>query len=174
MTAVAHRSAAEIGRTALGPRPLPPLGAVREVPLPDLLDVTLPSGLRVLAAHRPGVPMAEIRLRVPFAPDEGTDDAAVARHLAAAELLSATLLTGTAARDRVAIDDDLAGVGADLGVSVDPERLQVGGSGLAAVTPEQVRAAAAALRGQGRAVLVVEPGAPQPTADPSAADEEPS
>ena len=31
---------------------------------------------------------------------------------------------------------------------------------LAAVTPEQVRAAAAALRAQGRAVLIVEPGAP--------------
>jgi zinc protease len=36
---------------------------------------------------------------------------------------------------------------------------------LAAVTPEQVRSAAAALRSQGRAVLVVEPGVPQPTAD---------
>ena len=33
---------------------------------------------------------------------------------------------------------------------------------LAAVTPEQVREAAAALRGQGRAVLIVEP-ATQPT-----------
>ncbi len=132
MTVTAHRSAAEIGRTTAGPRPLPPLGATREVPLPELLDVTLPTGLRVLAAHRPGVPMAEIRLRVPFGPDPTeTDDAAISRHLAAAELLTATLLTGTAGRDRVAIDDELAGVGADLGVSVDPERLQVGGSGLA-------------------------------------------
>jgi zinc protease len=132
MTITTHRTAEEIGRTALGPRPLPPLGSTREVPLPDVLDVTLPSGLRILAAHRPGVPMAEVRLRVPFAPDSTeTDDAAVSRHLAAAELLSATLLTGTATRDRVAIDDELAGVGADLGVSVDPERLQVVGSGLA-------------------------------------------
>ncbi len=155
MTVTAHRSAAEIGRTTAGPRPLPPLGATREVPLPELLDVTLPTGLRVLAAHRPGVPMAEIRLRVPFGPDPTeTDDAAISRHLAAAELLTATLLTGTAGRDRVAIDDELA---VEL-----PDRL-------AAVTPEQVRAAAAALRGQGRAVLVVEPGAAQPTAD-----EEPS
>ncbi len=135
MTVTTHRSAQEIGRTAAGPRPLPPLGATREVPLPDLLDHTLPSGLRVLAAHRPGVPMAEIRLRVPFAPDAAGDDAAVSRHLAAAELLTATLLTGTAGRDRVAIDDELAGVGADLGVSVDPERLQVGGSGLASGLP---------------------------------------
>jgi predicted Zn-dependent peptidase len=107
------------------------------VPLPDVVDVTLPTGLRVLAAHRPGVPMVELRLRVPFGPDEteACDDRAVSRHLAAAELLTATLLTGTATRDRVAIDDDLAGVGADLGVSVDPERLQVGGSGLASGLP---------------------------------------
>jgi zinc protease len=132
--AESHRSAEQIGRTPSGPRSLPPLGPTREVPLPDVLDVTLPNGLRVLAAHRPGVPMAEIRLRVPFAPD-ATDDEGVSRHLAAAELLTATLLTGTATRDRVAIDDELAGVGADLGVSVDPERLQIGGSGLASGLP---------------------------------------
>ena len=135
MSVATHRSAEEIGRTATGPRPLPPLGPTREVPLPDVVDVTLPSGLRVLAAHRPGVPMAEIRLRVPLAPDASDDDEAISRHLAAAELLTATLLTGTATRDRVAIDDELAGVGADLGVSVDPERLQIGGSGLASGLP---------------------------------------
>ena len=43
---------------------------------------------------------------------------------------------------------------------------------LAAITPEQVRAAAADLRAQGRAVLIVEPGVPQPTADDPADDEE--
>ena len=132
----AHRSAEEIGRTAAGPRPLPPLGPTREVPLPDVLDVTLANGLRVLVARNPRVPMAELRLRVPFGPDATeTDDAAVSRHLAAAELLTATLLTGTSTRDRVGIDDELAGVGADLGVGVDPERLQIGGSGLAAGLP---------------------------------------
>jgi zinc protease len=135
VTVATHRSADEIGRTAGGPRPLPPLGPTREVPLPHVVDVTLPTGLRVLAAHRPGVPMAEIRLRVPFAPDAAADDEAISRHLAAAELLTATLLTGTATRDRVAIDDELAGVGADVGVSVDPERLQIGGSGLASGLP---------------------------------------
>ncbi len=136
MTVATHRSADEIGRTAVGPRALPALGATREVPLPEVRDVTLATGLRVLAAHRPGVPMVEVRLRVPFAPDHSaTDDAALSRHAAAAELLTATLLTGTADRDRVAIDDELAGVGADLGVAVDPERLQLGGSGLAAGLP---------------------------------------
>ena len=129
MTVMAHRSAEEIGRTELGPRPLPPLGSTRAVPLPDVEERTLPNGLRVLAAHRPGVPMVELRLRVPFAGD-------APEHPAVAELLSSTLLTGTATRDRVGIDDELAAVGADLGVNVDPERLQIGGSGLADGLPD--------------------------------------
>lgn len=119
-----HRSAEEIGRTEAGPRRLPPLGPTRAVPLPDVEERTLDSGLRVLAAHRPGVPMVELRLRVPFAGDEP-------EHAAVSELLSSTLLTGTTSRDRVGIDDEMAAVGADLGVNVDPERLQIGGHGLA-------------------------------------------
>ena len=123
------RTAEEIGRTSAGPRPLPALGATREVPLPDVVDTVLPNGLRVLAAHRPGIPMVELRLRVPFAGD-------APEHSAVAELLAETLLTGTATRDRVTIDDELAAVGADLGVGVDPERLLVSGSGLAAGLPD--------------------------------------
>ena len=52
-----HRSAEEIGRTERGPRPLPALGRTKEVPLPDVLTETLPNGLTVLAARRPGVPL---------------------------------------------------------------------------------------------------------------------
>ena len=131
MTATTHRTAEEIGRTELGPRPLPALGSTRAVPLPDVVEQVPANGLRVLAAHRPGVPMVELRLRVPFA-DPGTRS----DHPAVAELLSSTLLTGTATRDRVTIDDELAAVGADLSVTVDPERLLVGGSGLADGLPE--------------------------------------
>ena len=127
MTAVVHRTAEEIGRTPAGPRPLPPLGPTREVPLPDVVEHTLPSGLRVLAARRAAVPMVELRLRVPFAGGAQADP----DHPAVAELLASTLLTGTTTRDRVEIDDVLAAVGADLGVNVDPERLSIGGSGLA-------------------------------------------
>ncbi|MEN3299083.1 pitrilysin family protein [Pseudonocardia sp.] len=130
-----HRTAEEIGRTGTGPRPLPPLGETREVPLPDVTTTTLPNGLRVLAARRSGVPMVEMRLRVPFAvPGDTADPAFTAR----AELLSSTMLTGTATRDRVGIDDELASVGADLGVAVDPERILVHGSGLAAGLPVMV------------------------------------
>jgi zinc protease len=129
MTVSSHRSAEAIGRTEPGPRPLPPLGPTRAVPLPDVEERILPGGLRVLAARRPGVPMVEVRLRVPFAGDEP-------EHAAVAERLSSMLLTGTTTRDRVAIDDEMAAVGADLGVFADPERLQIGGSGLAEGLPD--------------------------------------
>ena len=68
--------------------------------------------------------MVELRLRIPFA---GTDP----KHSAVAEVLAATLLTGTDRRDRVAIDTDLALVGGELGAGVDPERLSIGGNALA-------------------------------------------
>jgi predicted Zn-dependent peptidase len=138
------RSAAEIGRTAAGPRPLPALGPTREVPLPDVVSAVLDSGLRVLAARRPSVPLVDLRLRVPFA---GPTDPDQPDHPAAAELFTATLLTGTGRRDRVAIDDELALVGADLSVTVDPERLLVAGSALADGLPAVLEVLADVLTG---------------------------
>ncbi|WP_214369109.1 M16 family metallopeptidase [Pseudonocardia sp. H11422] len=143
-TPAGHRSAEEIGRTPAGPRRLPPLGVTKTVPLPDVVTRTLPSGLKVLAAHRSSVPMAEIRLRIPFAAPGDTADPA---HTARAELLSSTLLTGTPGRDRVAIDDELAAVGAELHVGVDPERLQVAGAGLADGLPAVLAVLAEVLTG---------------------------
>ena len=48
----------------------------------------LESGLRVLAVRKPGVPLVELRLRIPFL-------SARAAHAAKADLLSESLLTGT-------------------------------------------------------------------------------
>jgi predicted Zn-dependent peptidase len=67
--------------------------------------------------------MVELRLWIPFAGTELT-------HAAKAEVLAETLLTGTARRDRIAIDTELALIGADLGAGVDPERLIVSGNTL--------------------------------------------
>ncbi len=138
MTVMAHRSAEEIGRTAPGPRPLPPLGRDPRRAAARRRGRTLPNGLRVLAAHRPGVPMVELRLRVPFA-DPATRRDPTTRPSPSCSRPRCS--TGTATRDRVAIDDELAAVGADLGVSVDPERLQIGGSGLADGLPDAARRA---------------------------------
>lgn len=119
-----HRTAAQIGRTERGPRPLPPLGEHRASIEPPTLDTVLDNGLRLVVVHAPAVPMVELRLRIPFG---GTDR----MHPATAELLAETLLTGTGRRDRVTIDTDLALVGGELGAGVDPERLSIGGSALA-------------------------------------------
>jgi zinc protease len=123
------RTAAEIGRTEQGPRPLPGLGALRPVDELSTTDTVLPNGLRVLAVRRSTVPMVELRLRIPFGSNASEDS--VAAHAAQAELMAETLLTGTARRDRVRIDTDLALIGGDLAASVDPERLSISGTALA-------------------------------------------
>ena len=119
-----HRSAEQIGRTELGPRPLPPLGPPRAPSVPAAVDTVLASGLRVIAVRRPAVPMVELRLRIPFGGTHRT-------HPARAELLAATMLQGTPRRDRFTIDKVLAAVGGDLSAAVDPEHLSVSGSALA-------------------------------------------
>ena len=88
-----HRSAEQIGRTELGPRPLPPLGSPQAPSAPAAVDTVLASGLRVIAVRRPAVPMVELRLRIPFGGTHRT-------HPARAELLAATMLQGTPRRDR--------------------------------------------------------------------------
>jgi predicted Zn-dependent peptidase len=119
-----HRTAAEIGRTEQGARPVPPLGDHRASVQPPTLDTVLDNGLRLLVVRAPAVPMVELRLRIPFGGSERT-------HPATAELLAETLLTGTERRNRVQVDTDLAMVGGELGSGVDPERLSIGGSALA-------------------------------------------
>lgn len=91
-------------------------------------EQVLPSGLRVVVIRRPTVPMVEVRLRIPFF-------SAKANHLARSQLLSATMLTGTAERDRTGLAIALGELGADLSVGVDPDRLQISASALASQLP---------------------------------------
>lgn len=123
-----HKPAAVIGRTAeqiavtsSGPRPIPELSRSRTAAHPDLLTRTIDNGLRVIAVGKPGTPLIEVRLRVPFG---GT----TAAHSARAEVLAATLLLGTGSRTREQVDSELAVVGGHLDCSVDPQRLSVTGS----------------------------------------------
>ena len=119
-----HRSAEQIGRTELGPRPLPALGPPRTPIAPPAVDTVLDSGLRVIAVRRPAVPMVELHLEIPFGGKQRT-------HPARAEVLAMTLLRGTPRRDRFDIDKVLGAVGGDLSAGVDPEHLSVSGSALA-------------------------------------------
>ncbi|MDP9458905.1 MAG: insulinase family protein [Actinomycetota bacterium] len=99
---------------------VPPLGEPRPQPVPVATETTLPNGLRLVVVPRPGVPLVELRLRVPFA----AADAAAARALTAhASVLSGAVLLGTASHDQTAIAELLQTHGAELSVSTDPDRL---------------------------------------------------
>jgi zinc protease len=100
---------------------VPALGPVPKVKQPTLAERVLPSGLRVVAVRRPGVPLVEVRLRVPFG---GT----AASHPARSSLLANTLLAGTASLSQVELAASLQGLGADLSVSADADRLILSGA----------------------------------------------
>ncbi|MGH3921983.1 MAG: M16 family metallopeptidase, partial [Pseudonocardiaceae bacterium] len=103
------------------PSLLPLLGPPPRVRHPDTAARTLASGLRVVVARQPNVPLVEVRLRVPFA---GTAPS----HPARASLLSETLLSGTALHSQVELAEALQSLGTSLWVSVDADRLLVGGA----------------------------------------------
>jgi zinc protease len=103
---------------------VPPLTAPVRPRKLSVSEAVLGNGLRVIAVRRPGVPLVEVRLRVPMV--QGRPAQA-----AQAMLLGETLLAGTRRRDRSALAEAIAALGADLSVGVDADRLYLGGSVLA-------------------------------------------
>lgn len=104
--------------------PVPALTAPRRPRRLTVDERTLASGLRVVAVRKPGVPLVELRLRVPFL-------SARATHPARAAVLSDTMLTGAAGLDRADLAATVQGLGGDLSVGVDADRLMVSGTVLA-------------------------------------------
>jgi zinc protease len=84
----------------------------------------LDNGLTVLAIRKRGVPLVEIRLRLPFL-------SAKPAHPAQATLLGETMLTGAAGLDRSALAAAVQTLGGDISASVDADRLIVSGNVLA-------------------------------------------
>ncbi len=125
------RSADEIGRTPLGARPIPELAEANQATAPESAERVLDNGLRVVAVRKPGTPIIEARLRIPF----GGGAQPARRHSARAELMAAGLLLGTGSRNRQQVDGDLALVGGSLDASVDSHRLMVAGSVLSTGLP---------------------------------------
>jgi zinc protease len=99
---------------------IPPLGEPRPQSAPPVTETVLPTGLRVVVVPRPGVPLIELRLRVPFAASSART---AATHTARTAVLSGAVLLGTAAHDQTEIAQLLQGHGAELSVSADPDRL---------------------------------------------------
>ncbi|HKC27569.1 MAG TPA: pitrilysin family protein [Jatrophihabitans sp.] len=85
---------------------------------------TLDNGLSVVAVRKPGVPLVELRLRVPFLSGKPG-------HPAQASLLGETLLTGAGDLDRAGLAAEIQRLGGDLSASVDADRLVITGNVLA-------------------------------------------
>ena len=113
-------------------RTVPALGRPKPLKVPAVSDTTLDNGLRVLAVRRAGVPLVELRLRVPFGAPTGKAGPA---HVAKASLLSDTLLMGTDRRDAGRLARDLQSLGGMLSVGADADRLGFGGSVLVSGLP---------------------------------------
>ncbi|SDO31185.1 pitrilysin family protein [Geodermatophilus sp. DSM 45219] len=99
---------------------VPPLGEPRPQPELAVTEQTLPNGLRLVVVPRPGVPLVELRLRVPFA---AATARTAAQHTARAAVLSGAVLLGTGRRDATGIAEALQAHGGELSVSTDPDRL---------------------------------------------------
>ncbi|GHE10481.1 M16 family metallopeptidase [Klenkia taihuensis] len=111
---------------------VPPLGDPRPQPVPDVHLTTLDSGLRVAVVPRAGVPLVELRLRVPFAAASARTAAA---HVARTSVLTGAVLLGTRSHDQVQIAQLLQAEGAEMSVSADPDRLLLGTTMLPAGLP---------------------------------------
>ncbi len=101
---------------------------------------TLDTGLRVLVVRRGSVPLAEVRLRVPFAGRS-------ASHPAKATMLGETLLGGTAELSKVDIAIALQEIGGSLNVGADPDRLLLSGNALATGLPRLLEVLGGVLTG---------------------------
>jgi zinc protease len=105
--------------------PVPPLTKTRKPRALATTDATLDSGLRVVVVRRPGVPLAELRLRIPFLSSR-------AGHSARAALMADAMLTGTGTQDRAGLAAAIQSLGADLNTGVDADKLVISGNVLAA------------------------------------------
>jgi predicted Zn-dependent peptidase len=95
---------------------VPALGPARPMTLPDVAEVTLATALRIIAVHRTGTPLIEVRLRIPFG-------STCPGHAARARLLAETMLAGTDRQDRVAVAERLQDLGVTMAATVDADML---------------------------------------------------
>lgn len=110
------------------PTLVPPLTRPRKARRLNVVERTAANGLRVIAIRKPGVPIVEVRLRIPFLSSAPT-------HPARAALLSDALLTGAGPYDRAGLAAAVQALGGDLGVGVDADRLMISGNVLATGLP---------------------------------------
>jgi len=104
--------------------PRPDLGSAPRIRVPALSERILPSGLRVVAVRRAGVPLVEVRMRVPF-------QGRARSHLAQSSVLTEAFFSGTGYHDAQSLAEAIQSLGGGLSAGGDADRLSIGGSALA-------------------------------------------
>jgi zinc protease len=104
--------------------PVPALTKPRRAKKLTVADEVVGDGLRVIAVRKPGIPLVELRLRVPFQSRRPSQPARAA-------VLSDAMLTGAGSFDRSGLAAAVQALGGDFSVGVDADRLIVGGNALA-------------------------------------------
>jgi predicted Zn-dependent peptidase len=117
------------GTGEAGPQP--------ELLIPSMLEHVTGTGLRVAALRQPSVPLAEVRLRVPFG-------SMAPGHAARARLLAACVLSRSA-DGQATLMERTRGLGASLSVAAGPDDLLFTGSVLASGLEELLTLLATAL-----------------------------
>jgi zinc protease len=100
---------------------VPALTAPRRARRLTVAERVASNGLRLVAVRKPGVPLVEVRLRMPFLGSGSS-------HPARAAVLADTLLTGAGGYDRAALAAAVQSLGADLHAGVDADRLLLSGN----------------------------------------------
>ncbi|TAM90184.1 MAG: insulinase family protein [Jatrophihabitans sp.] len=119
---------------------VPALTAPRRARRPSVAEAVLGSGLRVIAVRKAGIPMAEVRLRLPALSSRAT-------HPARVNLMADAMLTGAGARNRTDLAAAIQALGADLSVGVDADRLLLSANVLATNLPRLLAVLADVLGG---------------------------
>jgi predicted Zn-dependent peptidase len=107
---------------------IPSIGRPKLPAVPTVAERTLGSGLSLLAVRRTGVPLVEIRLRIPFAGEKVS-------HPARGSLLAESFFAGTRTHSALQIAATLQTLGATVSAHVDADALTIGGSALSTSLP---------------------------------------
>jgi predicted Zn-dependent peptidase len=112
-------------RAAAPPRTQPAVAPTKPGKLPSVVDTTLPNGLRVLAARKPGIPTIQARLRFDISRARDFGDGLLE------DLAATTILNGTDTRTQIDIANEMQRLGGEISASADNENLFISATCLA-------------------------------------------
>lgn len=121
-TGTTETGTTETGTAGNGARP--PIGRLRAVRPPALSEAELPGGTHSVFVRRPTLPLVELRLVLPLAPEQIQEPALTS-------VFSDSLFAGTKHHDRLELAEAIEGLGGRLGAHLDEDRMVVSGSVLA-------------------------------------------